>query len=191
MNKIKILYMKVLIISLITTSQSIASTIIINFDPAPNGIYLTSDYFEGGFKMEVISGHYDIINAPFSSNGTNFLALDQLSEPSVVKFTNIQGMPFDFISYENINLPSLLIQSSAGGNISLGHTGLNFFNGANWSNLSWLSFTSAVDIGGVGVDSITLKTVPVPTAVLLFGPGFLGLIGVAVNRKGRKERVKC
>lgn len=48
MNKIKILYMlKVLIISLITTSQSIASTIIINFDPAPNGIYLTSDYFEG------------------------------------------------------------------------------------------------------------------------------------------------
>jgi hypothetical protein len=163
---------------------------VINFNTAPVGFLLTNDYFENGYKMEVISGHYDIQGLPFSSNGTNFLGLDQLSEPSEVLFTNVQGEHFDFISYENINLFSLRIQSSSGGDISLGNVGVNTFTGSNWNNLSWLSFTSNEGIGGVGVDTITLKTVPVPTAIWLFGSGLIGLFGLSENKKKKNENIK-
>lgn len=177
MNKIKIPHILTLILlGLLKLPYANASTVVIDFNNAPLGSFLDTVYFEDGFKMKVISGHYDIVNEPFSLNGTNFLGLDEWVKPSVVKFTHSQSLPFDFLSFEDINLYSLVIESSAGGKLAQGSTGFHSIQGNMWRDITWLSFTSTDGIGGIGVDSITLKTVPLPTALLLFASGLAGFM---------------
>jgi len=165
-----------------------AAIVVIDFDSATTGGLLTADYLEDGYKMQSLSGHYDIVAAGGTGN-TQYLGLDTVSSSvSVVRFTNIAGENFDLLSLDVMYTPSpnfedQIVTSSAGGGMLLSAAGIQYFSGPSWTNLSWIDIRSTVPIVtlpiAAGFDTITLQTVPLPPALLLFGSGLMGLLGLA------------
>src|SRR3989344_1709335 len=165
-----------------------AAIVVIDFDSATTGGLLTADYLEDGYKMQSLSGHYDIVAAGGTGH-TQYLGLDTVSSSvSVVRFTNIAGENFDLLSLDVMYTPSpnfedQIVTSSAGGGMLLSAAGIQYFSGPSWTNLSWIDIRSTVPIVtlpiAAGFDTITLQTVPLPPALLLFGSGLMGLLGLA------------
>src|SRR3989344_3001367 len=156
-----------------------AAIVVIDFDSATTGGLLTADYLEDGYKMQSLSGHYDIVAAGGTGN-TQYLGLDTVSSSvSVVRFTNIAGENFDLLSLDVMYTPSpnfedQIVTSSAGGGMLLSAAGIQYFSGPSWTNLAWINISSNVAIitlpVAAGFDTITLQTaVPLPPALLLFG----------------------
>jgi len=169
------------LVALVMATGAQANTIVIDFDAATPGGLFTVLYFEDGFTMTRISGHYDIWPSGGTGN-TQYLGLDQLGlTNSQVEFT---GGIFNMVSLDVLYAPAISlgefqsITSSAGGSQSLATTGIQNFSGSAWQNLTWLRLTTNINIGGPGYDSITFNTVvPIPPAAWLFGSA-LGLMGV-------------
>ena len=172
-----------------------AAIVVIDFDSATTGGLLTADYLEDGYKMQSLSGHYDINSAGGTGN-TQYLGLDTVVGPSsVVYFTNIAGENFNLLSLDVMYTPDpnfplfeqQTITSSAGGSMSLSAAGIQNFSGPGWTNLAWINISSNVAIitlpVAAGFDTITLQTaVPLPPALLLFGSGLMGLLGLACRK---------
>src|SRR3989344_634769 len=172
-----------------------AAIVVIDFDSATTGSLLTADYLEDGYKMQSLSGHYDIFSAGGTGN-TQYLGLDTVVGPSsVVRFTNIAGENFNLLSLDVMYTPDpnfplfeqQTITSSAGGSMSLSAAGIQNFSGPGWTNLAWINISSNVAIitlpVAAGFDTITLQTaVPLPPALLLFGSGLMGLLGLACRK---------
>lgn len=166
-----------------------AATVVIDFDAATSGSLLSANYVEDGITMESLSGHYDI-NASGGTGNTPYLGLDVagVETLSKVRFT---GGTFNLLSLDVMYAASetfgenQILQSSAGGFMQLNATGVQNFSGPSWSNLTWITLSSDVNIAGPGFDTITLDTVvvPIPAAFLLFGSGLAGLIGIAGKRR--------
>jgi hypothetical protein len=163
------------------SAEAKASTVEIDFDSAAIGYLLTDDYFEDGFRLQHISGHYDIW-PDSGTNNTPYLGLDVINNQVVseVRLHSITGSLFNLISIDTISISdfdTLFVASSAGGLVEFDTSGTQIFTGPKWKNLSWVSFSSSAGIGGPGLDTITLSEVPIPAAVWLLGSGLIGLSG--------------
>jgi hypothetical protein len=166
-----------------------AATVIIDFDAATPGSLLSGNYVEDGFTMESLSGHYDFYASGGTSNSP-YLGLDVVEAETLskVRFT---GGTFNLVSLDVMYAASEIIgenqilESSAGGLMQLNTAGVQNFTGSSWSNLTWITLSSNVNIAGPGFDTITFDTVvvPIPAAMLLFGSGLAGLFGIARRRR--------
>jgi hypothetical protein len=187
-NPKKLFFLAALSLGAVFSTVLQAATIIIDFDATTASSQLTGNYVEDGFTMESLSGHYDFFPSSGTGN-TPYLGLDVigLETLSKVRFT---GGTFDLVSLDvmstvsEINGENQILQSSAGGLMQLNTAGVQNFTGPSWSNLTWITLSSNVNIAGPGFDTITFDTVvvPIPAAMLLFGSGLAGLFGIAGRR---------
>ena len=183
---VKLIFVTVLLLGAVFPTGPRAATVIIDFDAATPGSLLTGNYLENGFTMERLSGHYDFISSGGTGN-TPYLGLDVAGSESLseVRFTgglfNLLSLDVMYAASEGLG-ENQTLKSSAGGLMQLSTTGVHNFSGPSWSNLSWITLSSNVNIAGPGFDTITVATVPIPAAFLLFGSGLIGLIGMARMR---------
>lgn len=170
-------------------SAAQAAPVTIDFGGATPGTLLTAGYIEDGFRMDSVSGHYDI----FSNGGTGnspYLGLDRIGlTDSIVEFTHTGGQLFNLLSLDvmyaaNPNFGEFqILTSSAGGNVLLSTTGIQTFSGPSWTNLSWIRLNGQVDVEYPGFDSITLQTVPIPATFWLFGSGLIAVLGLSKSKR--------
>lgn len=167
-----------------------ASTVIIDFDATTPGSLLTGDYIEDGFTMESLSGHYDFW-ASGGTDNTPYLGLD-ITETETLSKVRFTGGIFNLVSLDVMYAASesfgenQIIKSSAGGLMQLSTAGVQNFSGPDWSNLTWITLSSDVNIAGPGFDTITFA-IPLPATFLLFGSGLIGLLGIASKRNARSS----
>ena len=163
-----------------------AANVVIDFDGATPGGVLTADYVEDSFTMTLVSDHYDIWGSG-GTGGSQYLGLDALNASAAsVRFTS--GGLFDLLSFESIQWSPgvgefLTVTSSAGGSVSFDTSATHLFSGTLWSGLSWIDFSSNASIGGPGLDTLSVSTVPLPATIWLFGSGLVGLIGLSRRKK--------
>ncbi len=183
----KLIFALVLFLGASISTGSQAAIVVIDFNAATTGSLLTINYMEDGFTMERLSGHYDI-NPSGGTGNTTYLGLDIVEGESLseVRFTGgIFNLTSLDVMYTTFGGEFQTLKSSAGGNMLLTTAGLENFSGTSWSDLTWITLSSNISIAGPGFDTITFDTVvvPIPAAILLFGSGLAGLIGVARKRR--------
>ena len=159
--------------------------IVIDFNGTTQEDFLIADYFEDGFRMQSLEGHYDFRNELFGSSsmdGSNFLIVDNIgtgARPGPVSIARFDffGDMFSLESLEVIVGDSLaMISSSAGGMEILDTSGIVNFMGSLWSDITWIDIAVKNFDGpsGVAVDSLVFTTnVPEPGTIALM---FLGVI---------------
>lgn len=166
-----------------------AKAVLLDFDSATTGSFLTGTYVEDGFRVMSVSGHYDFFGFG-GSGGTNYLNIDTVADGT---FGPISSIRIDFFS-ALFSLNSLdvidatfgsagldgILTSSNGGSVALSSIGAKSFSGAAWTNISWLEYSVGPDNGGAslwgGIDSINVTAaVPEPAALGLIGLGLLAL----------------
>lgn len=148
---------------------------IIDFTGVPFGTYLTADYFEDGFKMDLITGHYDFFGEYVNIDNEDLFV-------SKLRFTDLSGSPFTLTQLDVVTAGGV-ITSSKGGSVSLSSTGTELFAGAAWKDIDWFEFTQKGTYNAI--DNIYVSprlAVPEPATLLLFGAGLIGLAGY-----GRKK----
>ena len=160
----------------IISPAAFAVPVVLDF--VSGGDNITTPYEEDGFIMSVNSGHYDFLSA--GSPGFGYLNID-ISGPdpvSSVRFELIDtSLTFDLLSVHVIDDPRLMtakFESSAGGVFTFESPGDYTFSGLEWSNLSWLDFST--DNGYAGIDFLTFDVhIPVtePNVVGLLAIGLL------------------
>jgi hypothetical protein len=87
------------------STEAKASVVEIDFNSAAVGGLLTDDYFEDGFRLQYISGHYDIW-PDGGTNNTPYLGLDIINQQVVseVRLHSTTGSLFNLISIDTISL---------------------------------------------------------------------------------------
>lgn len=182
-KKLSISLLTILSFGLLFSYEVKATMVVIDFNNAVIGALFTNDYFEDGFRMQCITGHYDIWK--YDGGGTDntpYLGLDTLDYfgYSQVRFTRIDGGNFNLISFDTFYLSdyeeSLSVKSSNGGDMYINVSGVQLFSGPEWSNLSSIDFYSYENIALPGIDSITITVIPVTASLWLLCSSLMGFV---------------
>jgi hypothetical protein len=169
---------------------------VIDFNAAPGALFATVPYDEDGFRISVLTGHYDIWGAGNCGNPmsctSKYLGVDGHSlggGDSRLRITTLSGSNFDLFSLLVIEAwtaansacdATCTVTSSNGGMASFPLQGLMTFTGAEWRNLAWVELFADAGPGPAfataGIDDIELAPVPIPAAFWLLGSA-VGVLG--------------
>ncbi len=149
------------------------ATLVMDFNAATPGVYLTAPYTEDGITMTLEVGHYDIWGG--GDAGTQYVNIDTSATGPVSRIRfDFGGLPFDLVS---LFVPDFetggLFASSNGGSMTLGTTGLQSFSGPEWTDVQWL--TLETEGPWSGIDNLTIDPIPEPTTLALLGAGLVAL----------------
>jgi hypothetical protein len=172
-----------------------AQAAVIDFNAAPGVQFATAPYDEDGFRLSVLSGHYDIWGAGTCGVGqtctSKYLGVDGNGlggGDSRLRITALSGSHLDLFSLLVIgahavgsNSPcdaTCAVSSSNGGLIPFA-AGVMTFSGAEWRNVAWVELFADFDSGPyaeAAIDDIEVAPIPGPAAVWLLGSA-LGVLG--------------
>lgn len=197
------------LLALLALASAAAPAAVIDFDATTADDYLFAAYEEDGFRVTVTSGHYDFFGPGIWCNLTsgvcpdNFINLDDsLYGPSVVRLTQVDGLPFDLTGFTVLDAyqynqqtyqfsgcgTGCLVRSSRGGDQQM-TAGALTFSGDAWTGVDWIEFAVATTVGAptiasTAIDDIVVEAspVPAPPAAALLLTGLAGLVARARGR---------
>jgi hypothetical protein len=175
----------IICLNLVAASSTIAG--VVTFDtfsfsqPAIPFPY-DSVYTENGM-MVISRSHYaglgDNFHSPFvvsvTSNTVYFHGVDEY-----IEFRLVNGSRFNLLSLDLFTngYSGRTLETSAAANLALPNdSGHVSFSGPEYSNLEW--FRARTSWFATELDNITFSSaIPIPSSLLLFGSGLVGLIGI-------------
>lgn len=184
-----------------------ATPLTLRFDSPTPEFNVTQDYLENGFRMSVLSNHYDLRDGILQIDTHGDLNRVCCSDNPTIRFDHF-GKSFDVVSVEipawtrfDNTLPKpdevAFITSTAGGYKAIDSAGTVNFSGPGWTSVSAVNFSIidpnlccvlGTDTGFdfMTIDNLTFNVpepsnVPELSSLLFFAFGLVGLAWGATN----------
>lgn len=196
-----------------TLWSAAASAAVLDFDATTGDDYLFASYDEDGFRLSVVSGHYDFFGPGMWCNLTsgvcpdNFLNVDDSAYgPATIRLAPIGGGQFDLVSFDVLDVyqynqqtyqysacdSGCIVRSSKGGSEQMVAGTMNFQAPA-WSGVDWIEFAVSKTgsnpwLASTAIDDINVTAaaaVPVPAAAWLLMTGLASVAGRLRRRAPR------
>ena len=181
---------KIILCTLLLLLSNFALAVPVVLEFSSSGENRMDPYTEDGVLMTVNSGHYDFLSA--GSPGFGYLNIDPAGPfpISSVRFQLESGIgSFDILSFDIVDEPRLgtaVFSSSESDYLEITAPGHYEFSGSDWSNLTWMDFST--HDGYAGIDNLVLDihAVPEPSPLVLI---LLSLGALLVSKRQKLNTI--